>query len=243
MKIAILAAGYGTRLYPLTLNIAKPLLPVNNKPMINYLLDKIEGLKDEFIIDGVRIVVNHKFYESFLTWQEKYKVKATILDDGSTSPDDRLGAIKDMQFAISDSQDDWLVLGGDNLFEDDLKDFSRFAAENKPNASIGLYDVGSLEPARRFGIVELNQESRIVRFDEKPKEPRSTLAASCIYFFPKESLRLLGEFIRGNDADASGKYIAWLVKNDKVFGYTLRGEWIDIGHFDSLKEAEKKFGR
>jgi len=243
MKIGILAAGYGTRLYPLTYHIAKPLLAVNKKPMINFLIDKVRILEKKFSIDEVRIVVNHKFYKDFLTWKKKYKVKAKILNDGSTSPENRLGAIKDMQFAISSTKADWLILGGDNLFDDSLSGFLDFCLANKPYPSIGLYDVKSKKDATRFGIVSLNSKKRIVKFAEKPKKPDSTLAASCVYFFPRESLGLLKTFVREyKKVDASGRYIAWLTRESKVFGYVLKGKWIDIGHFDSLKLAEKTFG-
>jgi len=242
MHIAILAAGYGTRLYPLTKRIAKPLVLVNNKPMINYLVDKIKGLADSFPVDEVRIVVNNKFHKKFLAWKKKYKVKAKILNDGSNSPEDKLGAIKDMRFAIGKTKEDWLVLGGDNLFQDDLLGFIKFAKEKKPYPSIGLYDVKCKRMATRFGVVMLNKEKRISKFQEKPKKPLSTLAASCVYFFPKQSLQLFDSFISNNGSvDASGKYIAWLSKESKVFGYTLGGKWIDIGHFDSLKQAEREF--
>lgn len=242
MHIAILAAGYGTRLYPLTKRIAKPLVPVNNKPMINYLVDKIKGLADSFPVNEIRIVVNNKFYKSFLAWKKKYKVKAKILNDGSNSSGDRLGAVKDMRLAIGKTKADWLVLGGDNLFQDDLLGFIKFAKEKKPYPSIGLYDVKCKKMVTRFGVVMLNKEKRISKFQEKPKKPLSTLAASCIYFFPKQSLHLFDSFISNDGSvDASGKYIAWLSKESKVFGYTLGGKWIDIGHFDSLKQAGREF--
>ena len=242
MRIAILAAGYGTRLYPLTERIAKPLVLVNNKPMINYLIDKIEALGRNFPIEEVRVVVNNKFYKSFLTWKKEYKVKAEVLNDGSNSPEDRLGAIKDMKFVIGPTKADWLVLGGDNLFQDDLTKFIKFAKGKSPYPSIGLYDVKYKKMATRFGVVTVNKRKRIVKFQEKPKKPLSTLAASCVYFFPKQSLSLFDSFITNNEnIDASGRYIAWLAKESKVFGYTLEGKWIDIGHLDSLKQARQEF--
>jgi len=242
MRIAILAAGYGTRLYPLTLKVAKPLIPVNKKPILNFLIDKINFLGKIVEIDEIRIVVNNKFYKTFLAWKKKYKVKAKIINDGSNSNDERLGAIKDMKLAIGDAKSDWLVLGGDNLFEDNLIDFIKFTSKKSPFASIGLHDVKSKRAATRFGIVGLNKNKRIVKFQEKPKKPASTLAASCIYFFPKESLKFLNSFIKKNKSvDAAGKYIEWLAKENKVFGYILGGRWIDIGHFDALKEAKKNF--
>ncbi|MCQ9204743.1 MAG: nucleotidyltransferase family protein [Omnitrophica bacterium] len=242
MLIVILAAGYGTRLYPLTQKIAKPLVPINNKPIINFLLDKIAILKNNFAVDEVRVVVNNKFYESFLEWKNKYNVNAEIINDGSNTPDDRLGAVKDMELAIRGAETDCLVLGGDNLFRDNLVKFIKFARSKEPHSSIGLYDVKYKEAARRFGVVLLDGNGKIVRFEEKPKDPPSTLAASCVYFFPKKSLDLLNSFLsQSNNVDASGTYIRWLVQTKEVFGYTLEGEWIDIGHFDSLKEAEKEF--
>jgi glucose-1-phosphate thymidylyltransferase len=242
MRIAILAAGYGTRLYPLTLNIAKPLLPINKKPMVNFLIDKINVLSEHFPVEETRIVVNNKFYKSFLDWKEKYKIKATIVNDGSNSPDDRLGAIKDMKFALGEDKCDWLVLGGDNLFDDNLLGFLKFADEVRPGSSIGLYDVKDKKAATRFGIVSLDSKKQIVDFAEKPEDPASTLAASCVYFFPKESIGLLDTFISSHqNVDASGRYIAWMAEKSKVFGYTLEGKWIDIGHTSSLKEAERHF--
>jgi len=242
MRVIILAAGYGTRLYPLTLKIAKPLLPVNKKPMINYLTDKISVLKSRFPIEEVRIVVNNKFYKSFLKWKKDYKIDAKIINDGSNSPDDRRGAVGDIKFSMKNIKADWLVLGGDNLFDDNLEGFIKFALKKKPYSSLGLYDVKSKKKATRFGVVKLNTQKKIVGFLEKPSNPPSTLAASCVYFFPKQSLDSLSLFIRTNKGvDASGKYIGWLSEKSKVFGYTLKGKWIDIGHFDSLKKAEKLF--
>jgi glucose-1-phosphate thymidylyltransferase len=243
MHIAILAAGYGTRLYPLTLKIAKPLLPINGKPMLNFLIDKIDILKNNFAIEETKIIVNNKFYRSFLGWKKKYDINAQIINDGSNSNEERRGATKDMKLAIADQKKDWLILGGDNLFEDDLVEFIKFSLRMRPYSSIGLYDVKSKKEATRFGVVVLNKRKKIVEFQEKPKRPASTLAASCVYFFPKESVGLLNIFIsQYPNNDAAGKYVEWLAKESKVFGYTLGGKWIDIGHQDSLKQAEGEFG-
>ncbi len=243
MKALILAAGYGTRLYPLTYKVAKPLVPINGQPMINFLIDKLKQLHECARVDELRIVVNNKFYRHFLDWQKQGRVKAKILNDGSNSPNDRLGAIRDMKFGIGDSRSDWLIVGGDNLFEDDLRGFVSFAMNHEPHPTIGLYDVCSLKEASRCGVVAVNSRRRITRFQEKPRKPFSTLAASCVYFFPKPSLDLFDVYMRLNhSADAAGKYIEWLITQTKVYGYPLQGRWIDIGHIDALRLAREQFG-
>ena len=242
MRIIVLAAGYGTRLYPLTKRIAKPLIPVNNKPIINFLIEKIDKLKKVFPIEDIVVVSNNKFYKAFCNWKKKYKLKLKIINDGSNSPDDRLGAIQDIEFAIENKNKDYLVVGGDNLFEDSLADFLKFALSKNPYPCVGLYDVKSKKEATRFGVVKINQKKKLIELKEKPKRPTSTLAATCIYYFPKKSLRFLDLFVGENGKlDAAGKYIGWLVKKTNVFGYTLKGKWLDIGHFDCLKLAERIF--
>lgn len=242
MRIIILAAGYGTRLYPLTYRVAKPLIPINGKPIINFLLDKIDGLSKDFPIKEIIIVANNKFYKKFLKWKKKYRLKVSVFNDGSNSPDDRRGAVRDIKFAMGKKKGDWLILGGDNLFENNLKGFLNFSLSKNCAPCIGLFDVKSKKEASRFGIVKLNKESRVIDFQEKPKKPASTLAATCIYYFPQPSLRFLNAFISKSEwVDASGKYIGWLAKNTKVYGHKLKGRWLDIGHFDSLKLAKKSF--
>ncbi|MFA5271601.1 MAG: nucleotidyltransferase family protein [Candidatus Omnitrophota bacterium] len=241
LRILILAAGYGTRLYPLTLNLPKPLVPVNGQPLINFLIEKIKKLKTKFIIKEMVVVSSNKFYKDFINWKKKYNINARIANDGSNSPEDRLGAIKDMKFGMAGKKDNWLILGGDNLFTDNLIDFLETAyTKNKPY--IGLYDVKSKKLASRYGIVKINKDNRIIRLEEKPKKPFSTLAASCVYFFPKGSLKFLDTFLRmDKHQDAAGKYVKWLTVKTEVFGYTLKGQWFDIGHIDSLRLAEREY--
>jgi glucose-1-phosphate thymidylyltransferase len=242
MRIIILAAGYGTRLYPLTLNLPKPLICVNNKPIINFLIDKISALRQYYPIEEIKIVSNNKFYKAFLDWKKEYRIKAEILNDGSNNPADRLGAVRDIKFAIDKKRGDWLVLGGDNLFENDLLDFVEFSYKKKPLPSIGLYDVGEKKLASKYGVVDINSRGRILKFEEKPKIPTSTLAATCVYFFPQDSLKLIDIFlsqVRGSDA--SGEYIKWMSDKTKIYGYVFKNEWFDIGSKTSLRIAEKKF--
>ncbi|MDD5195991.1 MAG: nucleotidyltransferase family protein [Candidatus Omnitrophica bacterium] len=241
MRILILAAGYGTRLYPLTLNAPKPLIPINGKPVINFLLDKVKNF-DSRCVKEIKVVCNGKFYKKFLRWKKNYGNKIKIVNDGSNSPEERLGAIKDIKFGIGAVKDDWLILGGDNLFEDPLSDFLKFSEKVEAHPVIGVHKLKSKKLASRFGVVVMNKDGRIEEFLEKPKEPPTNLVASCIYYFPKESLDFLDTFLAINaNADASGQYIAWLIRQVNVFGYVLKGDWLDIGHYDALRLAEKKF--
>lgn len=243
MRVVILAAGYGTRLYPLTRDLPKPLITINKKPIINFLIQKLDPLCSEFDIDEIKIVTNNKFYKHFLDWKKEYDLDVQIVNDGSNSPEDRLGAVGDINFVLNgDKNDDWLVVGGDNLFEDNLHGFLDYATAKRPFPVIGVQDVGTKEAASHYGVVELDRQRRIINFIEKPKIPKTTLAASCIYFFPKETVAFLDEYYKDKHCtDAAGKYVAWLVDKTKVFGYELKGEWIDVGQHQLLKLAEKKF--
>jgi glucose-1-phosphate thymidylyltransferase len=242
MRVVILAAGYGTRLYPLTVSTPKPLIPLSGKPIINFLVEKIEALRLKHGIEDILIVSNNRFYKNFLEWKKDYEINVNIINDGTNSPEDRLGAVKDIKLAIGKKSGDWLVVGGDNIFEDDLDKFLTTAKANAPFVTIGLHDVKSKQKAREFGVVKLAKDNIITRMQEKPRNPFSTLAASCVYFFPFDSMIMLEDFLESNaKADASGQYIAWLVENTKVYGYTLKGSWFDIGCKDSLESAQKHF--
>ena len=173
MKVLILAAGYGTRLYPLIKDTAKPLLPVASRPIIDHLLDKIQPLPD---LQEVVVVTNEKFYADFLDWailHQDFPVPITVMNDGTTSPEDRLGAVGDILFVLKQLQkiDDLFVLGGDNLFDYSLEDFIRFAQGKDSQVSIGLYDIGNIQEASKFGVVQMDQDNRILVFEEKPPQP------------------------------------------------------------------------
>lgn len=238
----ILAAGYGTRLYPLTVNLPKPLIPIGGKPLINFLIKKIEKLKKYYRIKEIKIISNNKFYKNFLEWREKYKIDVTITNDGSNTPQDKLGAVGDIEFALAcDRDDDWIILGGDNLFEDDLCGFIKSAKINSPFPSIALIDMENKKQCSHYGVVQINSKNKISKFWEKPENPKSSLVATCIYYFPKKSLKYFDIFVKKHSAiDAAGKYIEWLIEETSVFGYTLNGKWADIGHHHSLKAAEKE---
>ncbi len=248
MKALLLAAGYATRLYPLTLDKPKALLPIFGRPIIDVIVDKLDNIRQ---IDNIFAVTNHKFYFQFKQWTDsknarrKVSCPITVIDDGTLSNDDRLGAIADIEFVVKKEKikDDILVIGADNIFQDKLSDFIKFAASKKDSSIVALYDLVSKDLAVRYGVVQLDCDNKIVDFKEKPKHPSSALISSCIYYFPVCQLERLKEYLKKDTAakDASGNFIKWLSANDRVFGYILKGKWYDIGDIESYKKACAEF--
>ncbi|MDP1853429.1 MAG: nucleotidyltransferase family protein [Candidatus Omnitrophota bacterium] len=246
MKALILAAGYATRLYPLTENMPKPLLKIAGRPIINYIVDKLEKING---VDEVFIVTNAKFFSCFKKWAKEidFKIKVTIVNDGTKSEKSRIGAIGDINLVIKKEHinDDLLILGGDNLFTWGLGDFVDYALDKKPALTVGLYDMKNKAAASRYGVAGINRGRRIINFEEKPSLPKSRLVAMCLYYFPKEKLSLTGEYLRGIKNlcknDATGNYISWLYDKEPVYGFVFKGHWYDIGHVDAYKTADTVF--
>jgi len=244
MKALILAAGYGTRMYPLTKVCPKSFLEIKNKALIDYLVEELDTINK---IDKIIIVTNNKFFDIFVRWAKKVSIKKEILvlNDGTRYPSERLGAIGDINFAIKKEKinDDLLVIGGDNLFDQSVNSFISFCLKKKPHPCLGTYNVRKKELAKRYGIVKLNKDNRIIKFEEKSNNPFSTLIAMCLYFFPKEKLNLFKKYVRinKNHIDFAGLYINWLCKKEKVFAFEFKGKWFDIGQVDSYKQAKLAF--
>ncbi|MBL7081844.1 MAG: nucleotidyltransferase family protein [Candidatus Omnitrophica bacterium] len=242
MKILILAAGYGTRLYPHIRKTPKPLLKLKKRPVIDYLLDKIEELDN---VSDIIVVTNNRFFKQFKAWANSHKIKypIRIINDLTASPEDRLGAIGDMYFVFGQEglTDDFLVLGGDNFFEGSLLDFIHFAKGKYPFASIGLFDIKDKEQARHYGVARLDQGSRLVEFCEKPARPKSSLVAMCLYYFPQAKLRLIEDYFARphNSFDTLGSYINWLSKKESVYGYKFSDLWFDIGHIHTYNKIKR----
>lgn len=247
MKALILGAGYGVRLYPLTKNNPKPLLPIAGRPVIEWGLDHILRIKE---IDEIYIVVNHSFYESYQRWLANYqtsgylakaKKKITLCDDETTSNDNRLGAIGDIQLVINQQRikDDLLIMAGDNLFEFSLDEFIRFYKNH--GAVIALKNMIGLDKSliSQYSVVTLDEAKQVViNFEEKPPLPQSSLIAICLYLFSSKEIGLIKEYLtQGLNPDAPGYYIQWLYKKSPLYGCELKGGWFDIGDIDSYKKA------
>ena len=247
MKIIILAAGYATRLYPLTLTQPKPLLPVAGKPMIEYVLDNLAPIDG---IDHIYVVTNAKFAGHFQRWSvdyraDKAKLNITVVNDCSTDDTNKLGAIGDIHFVLQNQNvtDDIFVVAGDNLFSDKLPDFGRYCrAKNAP--VLAVYDVGDLEQIKKYNAITLDGDGRITFFEEKPKNPTSTLTGIALYFYPKQTLPLIKQYIaEGNNADQPGRLIQWLYPRLPVYTWKVPGLWYDIGSKETLEEANRIFAR
>ncbi|MFA5356468.1 MAG: nucleotidyltransferase family protein [Candidatus Omnitrophota bacterium] len=244
MKALILAAGYATRLYPITKDYPKPLLEVGKKPIIDHILDKFERLDG---VDEILVVTNSKFMPHFRQWKKglKTKKKITLINDLTKSHGDRRGAIGDMNFVIRKKRlrDDLLVVGGDNIFSGNLKRFFSFARRCK-GPVIGAYNIKDKREARKYGVIRLDKGKRVVDFKEKPKDPGSSLIAMCIYYFPEDKLSLIKEYLRNRASDkhdATGFYIDWLRRRTAVYGFVFEGVWYDIGDHKFYRKAQEDF--
>src|SRR5205823_6402795 len=247
MKVIILAAGYATRLYPLTLTQPKPLLPVAGKPMIDHVLDNLAGVPD---IDRVYVVTNAKFATHFQKWADAYratkaKLDFTIVNDGSTDDTNKLGAIGDLHLVITREKvdDDVIVVAGDNLFSEKLTDFGKFCRE-KNAPVLAVYDVKDLEQIKKYNAITLAADGRITFFEEKPKKPSSTVTGIALYFYPRSTLPLIKQYVtEGNNPDQPGRLIQWLYPQVPVYTWMVPGLWYDIGSKETLEEANRIFAK
>ena len=235
MKALILAAGYATRLRPLTDSIPKMLLPLAERPMLDYLLDRLREVDG---LDEIQLVTNARFAEAFRLWAPEDVI---VLDDGTTSNEDRLGAIGDIAFAVERGRlegEDLLIVAGDNLIGYSLADFVSFWRD-KDGSAIAVRRFADRELLRQYGVVELDEDDRVVGLEEKPAEPKSDLAATASYLYVADHLALLPRYLEeGNPPDAPGNFMVWLHTREPVYGYCAAGEWHDIGDLGQLLEAD-----
>ena len=246
MHAIILAAGYATRLRPLTETTAKPLLPVGGRPMIDYIYDKIVEVGE---VEAVHIVTNHRFAASFEEWASAHESRLPlhVHDDGTRSNEDRLGAIGDVRFTIERAglqHEDLMIVAGDNLFDFSLSDYVQFWHTKGDGSCIAVYDCPDRELVSQYSVVELDERDRVISFVEKPANPTTTTVGIATYIYHREHVPLVERYLHeGNSPDQPGKFIAWLHQRTPVYGYRIAGTWMDIGDLGQLTEADNRLRR
>ena len=240
MKCLILAAGYATRLYPLTENFPKPLLPVQEKPILDWLIDDMDTLGE---IDEYVVISNHKFAHHFDAWAKTKTQKVTVVDDGTSSNETRLGAVKDIQYAIDKLalDDDMLVIAGDNLLDFSLTKFIQYAKEKNTSCIMRFYEP-SEKKLVKCGVVTINENDKILEMTEKSPTPATHWCCPPFYYYTKEDAKLVQKGIdSGCGVDAPGSYIAWLCKQTTVHAMEMPGKRYDIGNLESYENVQKEY--
>lgn len=240
MKCLILAAGYATRLYPLTENFPKPLLKVGEKAILDWLVDDIEtaGVVDEYVV-----ISNHKYACHFESWAKEKSCKITVVDDGTETNETRLGAVRDIQYAIDKLQldDDMLVIAGDNVLDFSLKRFLDFIREKASPCIMRYYEADEAR-LHKCGVVEIDEEQRILSMEEKPAEPKSHWCCPPFYYYTREAARLVRTGIEaGCGTDAPGSFIAWLSTVLPVYAMEMPGKRYDIGNLESYAQVQNEY--
>lgn len=242
MKCILLCAGYATRLFPLTQNFPKALIKVGGKPILDYILEQVNSINE---VDKIYLVTNAKYTPHFEEWaKEKNNVKPIeVLNDGTTTNDDRLGAIGDIIYTIDNAKidDDILVIAGDNLFTFMLNDFVKFY-NNKKAPVVTVRKEEDHELLKRVGIAQLDNNMKIIGFEEKPQEPKSDYAVYAEYIYPRNVLPKFKEYIaQGNSNDAPGNFVAYLYKQIPTFAYAFTGKCYDVGTHEALAYVNKLY--
>lgn len=243
MKAIVLAAGFATRLLPLTRDCAKPLLDVAGRPVLSWILDRVLAIED---VDEVVVVTNGRFHQQFQEWARAYpaRVPIRLIDDGTMDNEGRLGAIQDLSLGmvfVGDLSADFLVVAGDNLIDFDLAPFAeRFRREHLPLLLVRR--IPGEVPPRRYNELELDADGRVTHFREKPEQPRSNLSSLALYFLPADVRADLGVYLRTQMVeDAPGHFIAWLAGRRPIVGMPVEGLYHDIGDHASLEAARSDF--
>ena len=240
MKCLILAAGYATRLYPLTENFPKPLLTVGEKTILDWLLDDIEaaGEVDEYVV-----ISNHKYARHFEAWAETKPYKITVVDDGTSTNETRLGAVCDVQFAIDQLglDDDMLVIAGDNVLDFSLTKFIVYCRAKKTSCVMRYYEP-SEKKLLKCGVLTIDEDDRILNMTEKSPTPATHWCCPPFYYYAKADARRVKDGIAaGCETDAPGSYIAWLCMQTAVHAMEMPGKRYDIGNLESYKTVQKEY--
>jgi glucose-1-phosphate thymidylyltransferase len=242
MRAIVLAAGYATRLYPLTETIAKPLLPVAGEPLVDRIVAKLQVVPG---LAGIHVVTNAKFAPLFDEWARARvtEVPLHVHDDGTSTEETRLGAIGDIRFVLAEAaidREDVIVVAGDNLFDFALGELVRFAAA-KDGSAVAVYEHPDRSLLSQYGIVDVDEDDRVTAFLEKPERPPSNLVATATYVFRSDHVALVEDYLaEGNSPDQPGRFVAWLQERRPVYGFRFSGEWIDIGDLGQLLDADNR---
>lgn len=242
MKAIILAAGYATRLYPLTIDRPKALLPIAGKPILDYIVDEIETIEE---VNSLVIISNDKFYNNFEEWKStrSSRLEITVLNDNTTDDTNKLGAVGDVEYAIEKLgiDEDILVMAGDNIFTFKLKDFAEFYKEKKSDTILAKR-IESISDLKRMGNAVLNGSGKVLDMVEKPENPPSDIAVYAVYMYKKETVPMIKQYLEeGGNPDAPGFFPSWLHKKKDVYAYVFEGDCYDIGTPESYKEVNKIF--
>lgn len=256
MRVVLLAAGFATRMYPLTRDFPKPLLEVGGAPILTHILERLRPLRD---LREIAVVTNARFAARFSKWAAEVdcEVPIHVIDDGAMENDHRLGALRDLMLAsdvmlasdptlggpaTSAAPEDLVVLAGDNLIDFDLRPLQEEASEEDASLLV-VRRIDGVVPSAKHGEVVLAADGSIARFREKPIDPESPITATAIYFFPARAVDLLRSYLdAGGNPDAPGHFLEWLVPRERVLARMIPGRWFDIGDLDSLEVARAQWG-
>lgn len=240
MKCLILAAGYATRLYPLTENFPKPLLKVGEKTILDWLLDDIHTCGE---VDGYIVVSNHKYAPCFEAWAKTRPLPITVVDDGTSSNETRLGAVCDIRFAVEKLgiDEDMLILAGDNVLDFSLTRFIRYAKEKGTSCSMRYFEP-DMDRLRRSGISEIDENERLIALEEKPAAPKSNWCTPPFYFYRAEDLKKIDDAVAdGCGTDAPGSLVAWMCAHVPMHSMEMPGSRYDIGNLESYELVQKNY--
>ena len=240
MKCLILAAGYATRLYPLTENFPKPLLKVGEKTILDWLLDDIDTAG---LVDGYIVITNHKFAHHFQDWAAAHPLPITVVDDGTSTNETRLGAVRDIQFAIDTLRldDDLLIIAGDNVLDFSLTAFLRYAKEKGTSCVMRYYESDE-KRLKKSGVAEVGENDRLMNLEEKPENPRFHWCTPPFYFYLRKDAAMIRQAIQdGCGTDAPGSLVAWMCRRTRMHSMEMPGSRYDIGNLESYEKVRREY--